>query len=211
MFELECARRHCPWLKKGKIVKIRSNIPAATPKPMAERKWDMGYFGYIRPLKGIEDFMPVAEQLHCQGRHVYIMGQVQPEFTSFHQPLLREMEQKGITYIGNLSPEEVADILADTKLMYLPYPDGLSERRGSFLAAVVNGAAVVSREGAFTSDEQKKRFPLPSNENAYAKISDWLTDNAWLEQQQTQSLAYAKECVPTSWEQIADEYNKIIQ
>ena len=209
-FEYDCARHHNPWMRKGKVVKIRSNIPAATVKPMANRNWDLGYFGYIRPLKGIEDFISVAERLRQQGKRVYVMGQVQPEFTSFHQPLLRELEQKGITYFGNKSQKEVAEMLADTKIMYLSYPDGLSERRGSFLAAVTNGAAVVSTNGAFTSQRQKEYFPLIPAVEAFAKICVWLEDNRWLEKQQQNSLEYAQSDIPKSWEQIVEDYRRII-
>lgn len=210
-FELDCARHHNPWMRKGQVVKIRSNIPAAESKPMNERQWDMGYFGYIRPLKGLEDYVPVAEFLHQQGKRVYVMGQVQPEFAAFHEPFLHQLEQKGIAYLGDCSQEEVAKVLADTKIMYLPYPDGLSERRGSFLAAVVNGAAVVSREGAFTAQLQKDKFALVTPEQAGEHIAAWLENKEWIDEQQQHSLTYAAESVPVSWEQIAAEYNRIMQ
>lgn len=210
-FELECARKQNLNMHKGQVIKIRSNIPATDSKPMAQRKWDVGYFGYIRPLKGLETFTAVAEKLQAEGRRVYLMGQVQPEYASFHQPLLHELEQKGIAYLGGKSQAEVADILADTKLMYLPYPDGLSERRGSFLAAVVNGAAVVSQEGVFTSQQQKILFPLVASDLAAEQINQWLDDPQWLDHQQQNSLMYAQESVPASWEQIAEQYARLIQ
>ena len=178
---------------------------------MTARKWDVGYFGYIRPLKGLEAFVEAAGQLQQAGKKVYVMGQTQPEFKEFYEPFLLALRQKGITYISDKPAEEVADILADTKIMYLPYPDGLSERRGSFLAAVVNGAAVVSREGAFTSQQQKAKFALVQPVEAAEKIAAWLKDEQWLEEQQQNSLAYATECVPTSWEQVAQEYERVIQ
>lgn len=211
-FELDCARKHNPWMHKGQVVKIRSNIPAAKEcKPMAERTWDIGYFGYIRPLKGLEEFLPVAEQLQKAGKKVYIMGQTQPEYKEFYEPFLREVKKRGIKHISDKTADEVADILSDTKIMYLPYPDGLSERRGSFLAAVVNGTAVVSREGSFTSQQQKDRFALVSTKNVVEKISAWLDNQRWLEQQKANSLNYAEQSVPESWEQIAEEYNRIMK
>lgn len=210
-FELGCAHRHNLWMHKGQVVKIRANIPEATNKPMTEHQWDMGYFGYIRPLKGLEDYIHVAEQLHQQGKRVYVMGQVQSEFASYYQPLLQKLAQSGITYLKDKSQQEVAEILADTKIMYLPYPDGLSERRGSFLAAVVNGAAVVSREGTFTAQQQKEKFVLVEKEIAIEVIKQGLKDVTWLEQQQQNSLCYAKQSVPSSWEDIAEEYNRIMQ
>lgn len=210
--ELACARKHNPWMRKGEVVKIRSNIPAAEEiQPMKNRKWDMGYFGYIRPMKGLEAFVEVSEQLQQAGKKVYVMGQTQPEFAAFHQPLLQRLEQKGIAYLGSGSQEEVARQIADTKIMYLPYPDGLSERRGSFLAAVVNGAAIVSTEGLFTSRQQKDKFTLVDPAQACEKITAWLKDEHWLEQQQRNSLDYAAQSVPTSWEQIANEYRRIMQ
>lgn len=210
-FELACARKHNPWMRKGQVVKIRSNIPAVPNLPMNERKWDLGYFGYIRPLKGMEEFVEVAEQLQQAGKKVYVMGQTQPEYESFHRPLLQRLEQIGITYFGNCTQEEVAHQLAHTKIMYLPYPDGLSERRGSFLAAVVNGAAVVSTEGVFTSQQQKENFALVHPSQAYEKIAAWLQTPEWLDEQQRKSLSYASQSVPASWEQIAEAYMRIMQ
>lgn len=210
-FELDCARKYNPWMRKGQVVKIRSNIPASISRPMNKRQWDVGYFGYIRPLKGLEEFVDVAEKLLQSGKRVYVMGQVQPEYEEFHRPLLQQLKEKGIAYLGNCTQEEVAQQLANTKIMYLPYPDGLSERRGSFLAAVVNGAAVVSREGAFTSQQQKDMFVLVKSMDAAKKIALWLDDLQWLEDQQQNSLVYASGSVPSSWEQIADEYMRIMR
>lgn len=211
-FELSLARKQGLSAKKGVVIKINSNIPASQCiKSMADRKWDVGYFGYIRPFKGIEDFMKAAKELRRQGKQVYVMGQTQPEFSDFHEPLLRELAQMGITYIGDQSQEEVADIISDTKIMYLPYPDGLSERRGSFLAAVVNGAAVVTTKGAFTSLDQQRKFAMVSPSEAQVRIQNWLTDEKWLEQQQCNSLTYTKESVPASWEQVAEMYGQIIR
>lgn len=210
-FECALAHKHGLASCKGRVIKIRSNIPAAESRPMRERKWNMGYFGYIRPLKGLEEFLAVAEKLQRAGKKVYVMGQTQPEFKDFYEPFLRELKKKGITYISDRSAEEVAAILADTQLMYLPYPDGLSERRGSFLAAVVNGAAVVSKEGAFTSQQQKEKFALVQDGEAEEQIAAWLDDEQWLNDRQQNSLTYAAECVPTSWEQVAEEYNRVTQ
>ena len=211
-YELALAHKQGLSAKKGVVIKINSNIPASAHiKPMEERQWDTGYFGYIRPLKGLEDFIPVAEALSHEGKRVYIMGQTQPEFASFHEPLLLDLKQKGIVYIGDKTQEEVADLLADTKIMYLPYPDGLSERRGSFLAAVVNGAAVVTMQGAFTSSEQQRKFAMVTPSEALERISGWLENKDWLETSQRNSLTYAHESIPASWEQIAEAYARITQ
>lgn len=211
-FECALAHKHGLSSRKGAVIKINSNIPvSAHIKPALDRQWDLGYFGYIRPLKGLEEFVLVAKDLKAMGRKAYIMGQTQPEYRDFYEPFLREIKQKGIRYIDNLPSEEVANILADTKIMYLPFPDGLSERRGSFLAAAVNGAVVVSKEGKFTTEEQKQHFLLPQSSEVVGLIEDELSNSKWLEQQQQQCLAYVASSVPSSWEQVAEEYSRIIQ
>lgn len=211
-FELSLAHKQGLSRSKGVVVKINSNIPAALlVKPIAERHWDVGYFGYIRPLKGLEEFLPVAEQMQKAGKKVYIMGQAQPEYKAFHEPFLAHAEELGILWITDQSKEEVADIIADTKMMYLPFPDGLSERRGSFLASVVNGAVVVSRQGAFTSENQKKSFLFVDPVSAATEIQNWLKDPSFLEVQQQKENAYRQQEIPSSWEQIAKEYKNVIE
>lgn len=211
-FEMECAKRYNPWLRKGHVVKIRSNIPAdKTSKPINERKYDVGYFGYIRPQKGIEQFISVAENLQKEGKQVYVMGQTQPEFEWYNKPILKDLANKGIHYYGDKTAENVAQILSDTKIVYLPFPDGLSERRGSFLAAVVNGSAVISQVGKYTSQDQISNFTLIGSTMAKEYISDKLKDVDWLDEQQQHSIDYAIHCVPQTWQQIAEQYEKLIR
>lgn len=210
-FELTLARKQGLSARKGVVIKIHSNIPlAAHIQPVLERKWDVGYFGYIRPLKGLEEFLVVAEQLQKAGKKVYILGQTQPEYKDFYEPFLNEMKQKGIVYISDKTKEEVANILADTKMMYLPFPDGLSERRGSFLAAVTNEAIIVSRQGDFTSEQQKQSFLFVDTSSASQNIQAWLQDPDLLASMQQKSRDYCQQEVPASWEDIAKEYKNLL-
>ena len=62
----------------------------------------------------------------------------------------------------NLSDEEVASILNDSKIAYLPFPDGISERRGSFLAAATNGVIVLSNAGRFTYEALRQSVVITS-------------------------------------------------
>lgn len=211
-FEMDCAKRYNPWLRKGHVIKIRSNIPADKPsRSINERKYDVGYFGYIRPQKGIEQFISVADFLQKEGKQVYVMGQTQPEFGWYNEPILKDLANKNIHYYGDQTTEDVARILSNTKIVYLPFPDGLSERRGSFLAAVINGAAVISQAGKYTSQDQKNNFTLIEPDNAKNFISEKLDDAYWLNEQQQHSITYASHCVPKTWEQIAEEYDKIMR
>ena len=51
--------------KKIKVIKIVSNIPISdnSQRDFTMRKYDIVYFGYIRPQKGIEDFIDICKQI----------------------------------------------------------------------------------------------------------------------------------------------------
>lgn len=211
-FERDAARRRNPWLRRTAIIKINSNIPVvAELKPMSEREWDVCFFGFIRPNKGLEDFLSVATELRekRKGCRVYVMGQTQKETADYGAAMLNRLNEKGIEYIGDKTKEEVAAMLNHTKVAYLPYPDGLSERRGSFLAAAVNGCVVVSNKGPFTTSEQERLLPLADTDKAARTILSLLEDTHTLDKWQERSQEYVKNNVPTSWEQIAQQYQTI--
>ena len=213
-FELRYAKRRNPLLRRGAVIKIGSNIPAAEHdlRTAVARAWDLGYFGYLRPNKGLEEFLSVAERLKKERKDagIYVMGQTQPEFAAYHTPIVRRLGELGIVHFADKNKEEAAELLNDTKIAYLHYPDGLSERRGSFLASAVNGCVVVSSEGAFTTEEQKRRIILADANQAYGVICDLLNDETKLCQAQDNVLAFVKDNVPPSWESVAGQYKNII-
>ena len=208
-FEREAAEKKNK-IKASHIIKINSNITPATPiKNVATRNYDLGYFGYIRPDKGIEEFIDVAGQLKKQNLKIFVLGQIQPQFSDYADKILESLRNSNIQYLGDRDKSEVANILNDTKIMYLPYPDGLTERRGSFLAAIVNGCVVVSKEGPFTTNEHKRNFILVEEQLAAKTISELLNSEKLLEQQE-KCFEFVKNNVPTSWENIAQQYEALI-
>ena len=211
-FERDAAKKRNPLLRHTSIIKINSNIPAsACPATAAERGWDICYFGYIRPLKGLEVFVDVVSRLRKEhpSLRIYVMGQTQPEYASFYEPMLERLRAEGIEYFGDKSSDEVSDMLNHTKIAYLPYPDGLSERRGSFLAAAVNGCVVVSEEGQFTTASQRENIVLSTKQSAGRVILDLLSDEQKLNNVQKRLLEYVSRNVPCSWDEISSAYKAI--
>ena len=131
------------------VIPIGSNIPRSkfADRPFIEREIDFAYFGHIRPLKGIEAFVEAVRSLknsEVGPRRYAIIGQSLPRYTGYLEDLRNNAMDLGIEYILNSSNDLTADLLANCKILYLPFPDGISERRGSLLAAATNGSAVVS-------------------------------------------------------------------
>lgn len=141
--ELSSAADAYPFFRhKFSIIPIPSNIPR--DEAGGERSTDIIYFGLIREGKGIEQFLDIVEALTPRKYAVRLVGQVPVPIPSFCQQLLDRARSLGVDVRLDASEEEAAAELARSRIAVLPFPDGISERRGSALAAMLNGTLVVS-------------------------------------------------------------------
>ncbi|MEE1090860.1 MAG: hypothetical protein UH103_05495 [Paludibacteraceae bacterium] len=214
-FERQYAITKYPYLQnKSSIVKIYSNILIKDNLPSFEqRTYDIGYFGYIRPDKGLENYIETIKKIQeiLPNINAYIMGQTQDEYSFYHQPLLKSIKNSNIILLLNKSNQEVSDILSQTKIAYLPYPDGLTERRGSFLATLLHNCIVATTKGNFTTDAQLSTFNFVNKEDAHLKICEILNySNREIDNEITKIRKYIDNQVPSSWEDVANEYISII-
>ena len=109
-------------------------------------------------------------------------------------------------------PEFLYDaILSQTKTAYLPYPDGLTERRGSFLASLLHHCIIVTTKGNFTTDAQLSTFNFVNKENAHSKITEILNYPSQTINEQIDKInIYISNQIPSSWDDVAKEYQAII-
>lgn len=126
---------------KHAVIPIGSNIPQALPAA-ANRHYDCVYFGIIAPGKGIESFLAVAAELP-QYRFV-LLGAPSPLFADYGRAIVAQAQALGCSVQLGLPAAAVASVLSASKLALLPFPDGISPRRGSALAAMLNGALVLT-------------------------------------------------------------------
>ncbi|HEX7023097.1 MAG TPA: hypothetical protein VF171_09590, partial [Trueperaceae bacterium] len=130
--ERELACRRFPSLAgRSSAIPIASNIPA----PTSPKQDEFVHFGLIRPKKGIEEFLAfvrAAQKDAAFGRYRFrIVGGVRDNQRPYLDTLQRAAAGLPITWSLNLTEREVAEVLSRARLGYLPFPDGLSERRGS--------------------------------------------------------------------------------
>ncbi len=150
--ESERFLRIAPWAaRRIRIIPIASNIPEAAPRPRSAR---VVYFGQICPGKGIEDFLWVAGELRPRQPDLAfeLIGNVPEVARPYADALLRSASRAGVTHVAGASATEVADRLASSLAAFLPFPDGASEKRGSLLAALSNGLAVVTYHSRSTPE-----------------------------------------------------------
>jgi glycosyltransferase involved in cell wall biosynthesis len=79
-----------------------------------------------------------------------LVGNVPDAARSYAQSVLRAASQVGVEHVGGASAAEVADRLASAMLAFLPFRGGATEKRGSLLAALLNGLVVVTYHSAET-------------------------------------------------------------
>lgn len=198
---------------KTDVIKIISNIENVSKiKSWDSRNIDIAYFGHLRPLKGLEDFLYTASHIYKLHKiNITIIGQVLPEFKTYFENLIQQYDVP-INLKLNLSSTEVSQELNNTKITFLPFPDGLSERRGSFLAAISNGSLVVSYKGIFTTPELFNIFIQTERNTAIKDIIKILeqTDAKSFEIFQHNCFQYLKYYIPQSWKEVVSLYEKSI-
>ncbi|MCD7962949.1 MAG: hypothetical protein LUF90_05225 [Rikenellaceae bacterium] len=210
------AVKHFPRLNsRSSVIKIFSNIPrSGTLKPITERNIDIVNFGQIRPGRGILEYISVAEKLkkeHPKLR-IALAGQVRPEYGKFYEEIKALCEEASIELHIDYDDQRTSELLNDCKIAYLPFPDGISERRGSFLAASYNGAIVVSNEGRFTTDELMRSVVIASKEDTDKIIMDILSfDKEELSKYQKKCVNFIFENMHSSWDSVMEKYIEVAQ
>lgn len=125
--------------RKLSVIPIGSNIAEAVAPTEA---FDIVYFGQIRANKGIEEFLDLVEEMpHLSAAFIGGFG---PDNATECVPLVERARSLGATVRINETSEAIAELIASSRLAVLPFPNGLTDRRGSALAAMINRTLVVS-------------------------------------------------------------------
>jgi glycosyltransferase involved in cell wall biosynthesis len=202
-YEQSYARKRIPFIKRrSSVIKIRPNITGVLhSKSINERNIDIVYFGHIRPNKGIEKYIQSVKDISFPVKAI-IVGQVFTGYELYSQNIFAQCKQHHIEIILNLPNNDVSEILNNTKIAYLPFPDGASERRGSLLAVFANGTAVLTTCGKYTTKELAE---VILDDNNYS-IEEVLNNNSLLEQKQQAIINYMNTQIPHSWDDVAIKY-----
>lgn len=141
--------RRMRWVAgRTSVVPIGSNVPFLPPCPPGEPV--VACFGQIKPNRGWEAFLDLARHAHGQGRkyRFRVIGSPIPGQQKYLAALRDNSAELAVEWRIDLPPDEVAVALSTATLAYLPYPDGVSARRGTLLAATGNGLPIVTSSGA---------------------------------------------------------------
>lgn len=192
------------------IIPIGSNI--SSPKiPMIKNNHKIVYFGLIRKKKGIEQVIALSKKFKSleKNMEIQIIGLVEKKMEKYFEHLKEETKNLPIEWLIGLPEKEVSLLLSRAEIAYLPYPDGASERRGSLLALLSNGVAVITTKGQFTSSDMYSSMLFTENIDEVLQCIECLIQNKNLKKQLVQQgLAYAKRF---TWQQIALDHIKVYE
>ena len=131
-------------------------------------------------------------------------------FEDYGTEIIEKAKLAGIEVILNLDNKDTSDLLNNTKFLILPFPDGISERRGSFLAGAVNGCLIVSTVGKYTTQALNEIITkkLPVKEGELEKLKEMINDEIWTDKY-IKTKEYLEREIPQSWEKIVEAYNNL--
>lgn len=128
------------------VISIGNNIFSGVQQPK-QRRDRIIYFGQIYKYKGIEDFIETVRLLRAQNNNLpcAIIGALGDADTPIAKLIVKMAKTLDIELKFNLSTEAVADELNTSNIALLPFPDGISAKRGSALACLEHGLTVISK------------------------------------------------------------------
>ena len=110
----------------------------------------LAHFGQFYPGKGVETLLEAAALLSRSGLSfkILMIGGSKSEAEPYRRGLQTRAERLGVAdhliWTGARPEEEVAEFLAASDLYVVPYDGGVSTRRGSLMAGLAAGMAVVT-------------------------------------------------------------------
>lgn len=194
-----------------RVIPIFSNIvKAKCIKPTYDRTCDLAYFGLITPNRNIEKFISLIKILHSLKINIRanIIGMVPDGYTNYINNLREMSSDTSIKFHLNQPNEEVAILLNDCKYTYLPFNDGVSERRGTFYASILNGCIVLTTKGPWTLPKFDKVCYYIDSTNEIELIQKLLFKEE-IKITQNDLIKFFKEESVNSWRQISDMYHNI--
>lgn len=111
------------------------------------------HFGQIRPRKGIEQVLDVFARFKAiePDARLTIAGAIPKGYESFARQICVRAAGAGVDIRLGLDPAALSAVIAEADMMFLPYPGGADEKRGTLAAGLAHGTVCVTTYGVHTS------------------------------------------------------------
>jgi len=155
-----------PWKQQSvHCISIASNIDRqpgeSFDRTSCRKAWGMEpdapvicFFGNLHPGKGVEELIDAFAALSrtCEGARLLLIGSFDPRHTLYsyvvHRKILDLNLSGSVRVTGFVSRREVSELLLSSDICVLPFREGVSVRRGTFLAAMRHGLPIITTQPA---------------------------------------------------------------
>jgi len=154
--------RSLPWVGRRPVrhVPIGANLEFERDSTGVSDLPVLAYFGFLHPLKGVTELLRTAALLKSRGTRfrLDLHGFFQPETDRHHGAIRDQVRTAGLEDVVRFPGPVPADAagaaaaLREAWLGVLPFREGLSERRGSFLALGRSGLPVLTSPGPWNPE-----------------------------------------------------------
>ncbi|MEW6665508.1 MAG: glycosyltransferase family 4 protein [Thermodesulfobacteriota bacterium] len=140
------------FLRKTYWIPIGSNIlPNPIPDyPVQPSIPIVSHFGMVYPGKGLDTALDVLQGLRKSGSqfHFKFIGGTKLDLEGREAAFRKRLATSGLghlaEHLGLVPAKEVSAWLRRSRFVFLPYDSGVSDRRGSLMAALAHGKAILT-------------------------------------------------------------------
>jgi glycosyltransferase involved in cell wall biosynthesis len=157
--------RGYPWATHVRRIPLGSNVEVQPPPGYDRHDWRarlgigptaslLAYFGFLNPSKGGEELVQALDALVHSGydAHLLMIGAQVGDVDATNRAYLERVRERiracgleaRVHWTGHITPDEVSAGLLAADVVVMPYRDGVSFRRTTFIAALRHGCAVVT-------------------------------------------------------------------
>lgn len=201
-----------PFAKnKTVIVPIGNNIEVKKADGFSMRPKALIYFGQISEDKGIDFFVDTIKALRQDGYdfQTAIMGSVINKSSPLMDMINRASRDLHIELLFNLESDDVSARLQKSSVALLPFPDGITEKRGSALACMKHDVSVVTIHTQKTPQWMKDTTYHAGQAREASKIIAELLNQK--DHQNKSKDVLKRELAARKWPEIAKEHIVLYQ
>jgi len=205
-YEREYTLRWTPWISnRSSVIPIGSSMAIGSQDRDRDLE-EIVYFGIIRPDKGLEDIITLASIIKKERLkiRIRIIGKPHPKYPEYFQMIYLQAKDLPIMWNLGLTESSVVDLLSRSRIAYVPFPDGASERRSSLFALLANGVNTITTKGSHTPPEMDKAVLYASTPKEALQLIQKLSGQNQLQMRlRYEAFAFVNNY---SWESIAAKH-----
>lgn len=198
---------------------IGSNIPVISKENKKDKDCIViSYFGFIYPSKGFEKLLDIWKQILSKTNKkvkFLIIGELSDssnnQYQEYHKKILKKIDELGIKntidITGFVSASQVSQYILASHFTILPFSDGLTLRRGSFISYLEHNVPIITSNG-----DSECQYYFKNHIGVEMIDLNLMADKAveWIENgiPQVNNQQYSP---LFNWDNIVDEFISVIQ